>query len=119
MVRDGTYLIGTCAIVTEYDTEIVYQSHIYKIRVNENKHGVNPFILLVALSSDLLIRQIRTKQFTQDIIDSLGDRIKDLMIPIWKDAKKREHVTELVRKVIKDRIEARELSRKARIDVLK
>src|SRR5699024_185780 len=33
MVKDGTYLIGTCAILTEYDTKIIYQSHLYKIRV--------------------------------------------------------------------------------------
>ena len=118
MVRDGTYLIGTCAIVTEYDQEIVYQSHIYKIRVNKNEHGLDPFLLLAIMGSTIVQRQIRSKQFTQDIIDSLGDRIKDLLIPIPKDRKKREHVTELVRKVIKDRIEARELSRKARIDVL-
>lgn len=118
MVRDGTYLIGTCAIISEYDTEIVYQSHIYKIRVKENDHGLNPFILLAVLSSTVVQRQIRSKQFTQDIIDSLGDRIKDLLIPVSKSAKKREHVSELVRKVIKDRIEARELSRKARFDVL-
>ena len=118
MVRDGTYLIGTCAIVTDYDQEIVYQSHIYKIRVNKNCHGLDAYLLLAILGSTVVQRQIRAKQFTQDIIDSLGDRIKDLMIPISKSPKKRDDVAELVRKVIKDRIEARELARKARVDVL-
>ena len=46
MVKDGTYLIGTCAIVTEHDRELIYQSHLYKIRVNENDKGLNPFLLL-------------------------------------------------------------------------
>jgi type I restriction enzyme M protein len=118
MVKDGTYLIGTCAIVTEYDQEIIFQSHIYKIRVNENPHGLTPFLLLAILGSTVVQRQIRAKQFTQDIIDSLGERIKDLLLPIPKVPAKRDHVSELVRKVIRDRIEARELARKARIDVL-
>src|SRR5260370_32283644 len=30
MVKDGTYLIGTCAIVTKYDLPMLFQSHIYK-----------------------------------------------------------------------------------------
>jgi type I restriction enzyme M protein len=118
MVKDGTYLIGTCAIVTEYDREIIFQSHIYKIRVKDNPHGLTPFLLLALLGSSVVQRQIRAKQFTQDIIDSLGERIKDLLLPIPKSAAKREHVSELVRKVIRDRIEARELARKARVRVL-
>jgi len=114
MVKDGTYLIGTCAIITKYDIKIIYQSHLYKIRVNDNSIGIDPFILLAILSSPLLIRQIRSKQFTQDIIDSLGERINELVLPIPKSKKKREEITTIVKKVIGDRIEARELSKKAR-----
>lgn len=33
MVRDGTYLIGTCAMVTEFDLPMLYQSHILKLRL--------------------------------------------------------------------------------------
>ena len=36
MVKDGSYLIGTCAMITKHDTKIVYQSHLYKIRVAKN-----------------------------------------------------------------------------------
>jgi type I restriction enzyme M protein len=117
-VKDGTYLIGTCAIVTEYDREIVYQSHIYKIRVQKNPHGLNAFLLLAILGSSVVQRQIRAKQFTQDIIDSLGERIKELLLPVPKSEEHRERITTMVTKVIEDRIEARELARKARIDVL-
>jgi len=119
MVRDGTYLIGTTAMVTEYDEKIVYQSHILKIRVNpDNQHDINPHLLLATLSSDFVQKQIKTKCFTQDIIDSLGDRYKDLIIPISKDATRREYISKIVEKAIYDRIEARELSRRARIEVL-
>ena len=118
MVKDGTYLIGTCGIVTEYDLEIVYQSHIYKIRTHENPLGLNQFLLLAVLSSDIVKRQIRAKQFTQDIIDSLGERINELVIPIPKSARKRQRISDIVGQVIKERVVARELARQAVIEVL-
>jgi type I restriction enzyme M protein len=117
MVKDGTYLIGTCAIVTEYDLEIIYQSHLYKIRVMNNNLELNPFLLLAVLSSPVVLRQIKSKQFTQDIIDSLGERINELVLPIPKSKPLRDEITEMVKTVIKDRVEARELARKARLAV--
>ena len=69
MVKDGTYLVGTCAMISENDTKIVYQSHLYKIRSNDWEK-VNPWLLLALLSSPIVKQQIRSKQFTQDIIDT-------------------------------------------------
>lgn len=53
MVKDGTYLIGTCAIVSAYDLPMLYQSHIYKIRVIDPSK-LNSSLLLAALSSDFV-----------------------------------------------------------------
>jgi type I restriction enzyme M protein len=117
MVKDGTYLIGTCAIVTEYDRKILFQSHLYKIRVNSTKK-ISPEVLLAILSSEPVQRQIRSKRQTQDIIDSLGGRIRDLILPIPKSSQKRREIQRIVKKVISDRIEARELARQARIKVV-
>ena len=118
MVKDGTYLIGTCGIVTDYDLEIVYQSHLYKIRTHENPYGLNQFLLLAVLSSDIVRRQIRAKQFTQDIIDSLGERINELVLPISKVAEQRQKITDIVSQVIRERVEARESARRAVMEVL-
>lgn len=117
MVRDGTYLIGTCAFISHYDEEIVYQSHIYKVRV----HPTAPFdnyLLLAVLSSPPVVAQIKAMSFTQDIINTLGDRIYDLTLPIPKSLEKRKKISEMVKQVIEDRIEARELARKARLAVI-
>jgi type I restriction enzyme M protein len=114
MVKDGTYLIGTCAIVSEADVEILYQSHLYKIRVNTDGYGLNPYLLLAVLSSPAVQRQVRSKQFTQDVIDSLGERINELVLPIPKSKSKRDRITELVEKAVTKRIEARELTQEAR-----
>jgi type I restriction enzyme M protein len=112
MVKDGTYLIGTCAIVSPFDIPMLYQSHIYKIRVNDLSK-LSPFLLLAALSSEFVQRQIKSFCVSQDIIDSLGDKILQLEIPIPKSKATCRRISKLVEKVIRDRTEARELARKA------
>jgi type I restriction enzyme M protein len=117
MVRDGTYLIGTCAFVTEYDERIIYQSHILKLRSLD--HSIlSPYLLLALISSEPVQKQIKAKTFTQDIIDSLGSRFAEIVLPIPRQAKARKIVEDMVRKVIFDRVEARELSRRAKLLVV-
>lgn len=101
MVKDGTYLIGTCAIVTKADEEILYQSHLYKIRILSNQYGLNEYLLLALLTSSAVQKQIRSKQFTQDIIDSLGSRINEIILPIPKSAKEQNEITEIVKESVK------------------
>jgi type I restriction enzyme M protein len=114
MVKDGTYLIGTCAIVTEADKKILYQSHLYKIRVGQNPYGLNPYLLLAILTSTAVQKQIRSKQFTQDIIDSLGERINELILPVPRNQRTRDDITEQVRQSVIKRGEAKELAKRAR-----
>jgi type I restriction enzyme M protein len=116
MVRDGTYLVGTCAMVSEAETRIVYQSHIYKIRVN-NSERIDPKILLAILSSPIVRAQIFSKRFTQDIIDTLGNRIRELILPVPKEIELRKRITAEVAEVMKLKARARILSRSASLDV--
>lgn len=111
MVRDGTYLIGTCAMLLPDDVKIVYQSHIYKIRSNDFDK-LDPYLLLGLLSSPIVKRQIRSKQFTQDIIDTLGGRINELILPIPKDKKQQENIINNVKNVYKKKEETKKLMRK-------
>lgn len=117
MVKDGTYLIGICAIISEADTEIVYQSHIFKIRVHPNNLGIDPYLLLAILSSPVVQRQVKAKQFTQDIIDSLGERLYELVLPIPKSVEICKRISDKVKRAVHLRIEARELAQDARSSV--
>lgn len=111
MVRDGTYLVGTCAIITDDDKEIVFQSHIYKIRV-EKPEEINPCLLLALLSCPLVKSQIFAKRFTQDIIDTLGERIHELLLPIPKDEKKKNELIDSVKTIINYKKKAKDMTRK-------
>ena len=101
----------------KYDVKMVYQSHLYKLRILD-KAKLSPFLLLAALSSNPVQRQIKSKRFTQDIIDSLGKRIYELVLPLPKDIAVRERVSQMVEKVIEDRVEARELARLACAEIV-
>jgi type I restriction enzyme M protein len=116
MVKDGTYLIGTCAMVTRHDVRIVYQSHLYKLRLQDTEL-FDRFLLLAALSSPPVKSQIRAFSFTQDIIDSLGDRISEVVVPIPRSQTKRQEISTLVKRVVADRVEARELAREASLEI--
>lgn len=110
MVKDGTYLVGTCAMISSADTKIVYQSHLYKLRCRD-KEKMNPYLLLALLSSPIVKEQIRSKQFTQDIIDTLGRRIYELVLPIPKNKNERETIIKQVKDVFKKRNEAKKIMR--------
>ena len=93
LVRDGTYLIGTNCIITTLDQNVIYQSHILKIRVNDKKK-IDPYLLFLTLNTDIVQRQIRSVQFTSDTIDTIGKRYLEFIIPIPKDEKKKKDLTE-------------------------
>jgi len=109
MVKDGTYLIGTCALVTRYDSKMLFQSHLYKIRVTPETDDLNPYLLLAVISSRVVQDQIRAKRVTHDIIDSLGARVLELRLPIPSDPEQRNRITEQVRAAVESRAEARRL----------
>ncbi|MFM6862886.1 MAG: hypothetical protein ACKPKG_19930, partial [Dolichospermum sp.] len=71
------------------------------------------------LSSEPVMMQIKAKRFTQDIIDSLGDRLGEIILPIPQDYELKERITQIVKRSIDDRIEARELARQACIELVK
>lgn len=110
MVRDGTYLVGTSALITELDRKIVYQSHIFKIR-SLDSDLLHPYLLLALLSTPLVKEQIYAKRFTQDIIDTLGNRLLEIVLPIPKDKRKIEEIIENVKKVMESKSIARNLTR--------
>jgi type I restriction enzyme M protein len=107
MVRDGTYLIGANCMLTEADTRILFQSHLYKLRVLK-PDVLSPYLLLAALNSPLARRQVWAKRFTQDIIDTLGGRVMELVLPLPKDAALRQRITDETRAIVEGRAALRQ-----------
>jgi hypothetical protein len=83
IVRDGSYLIGTSVLLQPEDMPILYCGGIYKIRCFAD--DFEPGLLFALLNSSFVKRQIRNKQFTRDVIDTLGHRLKEVILPVPKD----------------------------------
>lgn len=107
IVRDGTYLVGTSCMITEFDKKMLYCGGLIKIRVI-SKDLIDPYLLLGLLNSYIVKRQIRTKQFTRDVIDTLGQRFKEVIIPIPVSQSIKESISTTIRNIINDRVEARD-----------
>jgi type I restriction enzyme M protein len=116
VVRDGTYLVGTSCILTEHDTRILYCGGLYKIRVKK-KDQLNPYLLLSLLNCPIVKRQMRAKQFTRDVIDTLGKRIFEVILPIPKDRGLREKIARETREIVLGRVALRNKAKQISLDI--
>jgi len=116
VVRDGTYLVGTSCILTEHDTRILYCGGLYKVRVKK-KDQIDPYLLLALLNCPIVKRQMRAKQFTRDVIDTLGKRVFELILPIPKDKGLRERIARETREAVLARVILRNKAKQISLDV--
>lgn len=106
LVRDGTYLVGSSCIITKEDTKSLFCGGMFKFRVQGG--NLDPFLFLGLMNSYIVKRQMRTKQFTRDVIDTLGNRIEEVVLPIPKSPELRKAISDAVRGVVESRVWARD-----------
>jgi type I restriction enzyme M protein len=116
VVRDGTYLVGTSCILTEEDTKILYCGGLYKLRV-EKPETMDPCLLLALLNAPIVRRQMRAKQFTRDIIDTLGKRLFEVLLPIPKDAPLCNRIAKETREIIETRARLRDRTKEIAFEI--
>jgi type I restriction enzyme M protein len=109
VVNDGTYLMGRTAMVTDLDTKIVLQSHFRRIKV-VNKDALSPYLLLALLGLEIVQKQIEAKSFRQGTISTLGSRLLEVKIPIPIDIDIQKDIDKKVRKIIKDKRDAKKIA---------
>lgn len=107
LVRDGTYLVGLTCIITSEDVKSLFCGGLFKFRVMPNE-SLDPFLLLGLFNSYIVKRQIRTKQFTRDVIDTIGNRVEEIILPIPKSSLLRKSISEAVERAISSRVNARD-----------
>ena len=98
-VKDGTFLIGRSAIVTEQDEKIIIQSHLLKIRVSKN-NNINAYYLLYLLNTPFVQKQIQKYTFIQGTISTVGDRFYELFLPIHTNTEKIKQISNEVKSII-------------------
>lgn len=105
-VNDGTFLIGRTAMVTKLDLKIIIQSHVRKIRVL-NTEFIDPYYLFYLLNSKIVRKQIDSKTFVQATISTIGNRLREIMLPISNDQNEIQKITNETRDIINGKAELR------------
>ena len=106
LVRDGTYLVGTSAMVHKEDLPLLYCGGIYRIP-SIDKGALDPYLLFALLNTQIVRRQIQNKRFTRDVIDTLGSRLQEVVIPIPRNGVLAKECAATFRQILRTRIEVR------------
>jgi type I restriction enzyme M protein len=117
LVKDGgPNLIGKTAFVSEMDTKIIIQSHIFQIKALENGEFIDSYLLLYLLNLDIVQKQIQAITFIQGTIATIGNRIMEMILPIPVAIEKRKEISSYIKSIIDDKTEIRKKIRKLSLD---
>ena len=111
LVKEGSYRTGDVGIVLPTDTEILLNSHCVVLRATKslNPYGIDGLYLAYLLSHPLTRLQIPSKVFIDTTLPNIGDRWKDLKLPVDKDARQRSRIKRQMKQIVERRQEAEEL----------
>ena len=103
-VRRGSYRIGSVAMVSRNDINVILTREILVLRVNAqkamDKYGLTAEYLIYALSHILTYKQLENKIFIDTTLPNIADRWKELKIPIPCDISELEKITKKVKEAI-------------------
>lgn len=109
-VKEGSYRVGTVAMVSKYDTGVLLNHHsiVFRVIKEDNEYGIDSFYLLYLFSHRLTQQQLFNKVMIDTTLPNIGNRWEELRLPISKDKKERERIKQQVRQVFEDRWKAQE-----------
>lgn len=106
-VRRGSYRIGSVAMVSPFDIEVLLTREILVLRSNKkNKYDLTPHYLLYLLSHRLVSMQAFNKVLIETTLPNIANRWKELMLPISKDKDERIRISKKIESVIKSKWDA-------------
>ncbi|PIZ63875.1 DNA methyltransferase [Candidatus Saccharibacteria bacterium CG_4_10_14_0_2_um_filter_52_9] len=109
-VSRGSYRIGSLALVSKFDTDVLLTREIHVLRVlnSNNKYGIDPFYLLYLLSHKLTQEQLPSKIFIDTTLPNIAKRYEDLYLPVDKDPKTRQYIKDRIKAVFEKRWQAQQ-----------
>ncbi len=109
-VRRGSYRIGTVAMVSPFDTEVLLTSELVILRVvkPENEYNIDPYYLIYMLSHEITQRQLPQKIMIDTTLPNIADRWKELYLPVMKDKAEVVKVSERIRSAFQSKWKAQE-----------
>lgn len=109
-VKEGSYRIGSVALISKFDTGILLNHHsiVFRVTKENNEYGIDAFYLLYLFSHKLTQKQLFNKVMIDTTLPNIGDRWQELKLPVSKDKKVREEIKNKLKKAFEKRWEAQE-----------
>ena len=109
-VKEGSYRIGDVAILSKFDLGILLNHHsiVFRVVNEQNKYGIDAFYLLYLFSHDLTRKQFYNKVMIDTTLPNIGNRWKELRLPVSKDEKERERIKTKMKEAFEKRWSAQE-----------
>jgi type I restriction enzyme M protein len=107
-VRRGSYRIGSVAMVSPYDIDVVLTREILVLRVadEKNKYDITPYYLLYLLSHALTSMQSFNKVLIETTLPNIADRWQEIKLPVSKDEAERKNISGKIKSVIESKWQA-------------
>lgn len=107
-VRRGSYRIGSVAMISPFDTEVLLTREILVLRTTQkqNEYDLTPFYLLYLLSHRLTSMQAFNKVLIETTLPNIADRWKELRLPVSKNKNERKRISEKIESVIESKWQA-------------
>ncbi|MEM9569706.1 MAG: N-6 DNA methylase [Bacteroidota bacterium] len=105
-VRRGSYRIGAVAMISSFDKNVLLTNEITVLRISSNDIGLSPYYLLFALSHEITQLQINNKVFIDTTLPNIGERWKELKIPVFNDQKELERISKKILHIMQARWQA-------------
>jgi len=106
-VKRGSYRIGSVAMVSPFDTEVLLTREIVVMRVNpDNSYGITPHYMLYAMSHRLVQMQTENKVLIETTLPNIGNRWQQLAIPVPKDKEVLKNISGRIESIIKSKWDA-------------
>ncbi|MBL7747646.1 MAG: N-6 DNA methylase [Chitinophagaceae bacterium] len=107
-VRRGSYRIGSVALVSPYDTEVLLTREILVIRIKDlkNQYNITPYYLIYLISHYLVQLQMYNKVLIETTLPNIANRWGELKLPIHQDIKTRKRISDKVQDIFNKKWDA-------------
>ncbi len=93
-VKEGSYRIGSVALVSEFDIKIFLNHHsiVFRIINEDNQYGIDAYYLLYLFSHNLTQKQLYNKIMIDTTLPNIGGRWEELYLPVANNKEEREKI---------------------------
>lgn len=108
-VRRGSYRIGSVALVSRFDTEVLLAREIAVFRVinDQNEYDINPYYLMFLFSHPLTQDQRYNITFYETTYPNMAKRWAELLLPVSTKKKERQTISREMKRVFDQKFAAK------------